>query len=991
MNGVLYGKLATFYIPTDNAVYMVLAIDKDFVDNTYGVNAVDWPGGHSFGELDGSDRAQFLGYDAQGDLILDFDMDYIDTKSGTPSGYDSLGVLGGEGGMNTGSSAMIQEWGTSHAYSLNDLGYCAGGNCAILGTNLKVDSPATDQFYTPNPTYPGWIYDVIYEVKINMTAFPDGFGFMEIPYIHASPSKIGENSVYPEPGVCPGEIGDFVWNDLNHDGVQDAGEPGLNNVTVQLYEDTGDGVLNPANDILIGSQTTTAGGKYLFQDLLPSDYFVKVNDATVPSGYVITTYNNPTPIINLGESEIYLEADFGYSEPYAEIDLTKTLNTPEPIFVGQEVSFTLRITNTGNTIINILPLQDLYDPAKLTYLGATPASDDNVDDGVINWSDLTESFNANLSPSQSFEVIVRFRAKESTGTTQAQRLAAAANAPLAEPVVDGLLDDGYSLTRQFTTPPYNAPGLLYEFQGASVCYYTLIVDRGYNDNVYADSDAPYLLLDGWNRTHKFGDLDGSDKAVFDINYNGGSYADVTLDYIENTNGVITSGQTGSENSPAPGTPPVSAAKTSLDWNLHNGWTNLTHSPAYNYNQTPGQYWEWHMIYEFSIPRNRMNGECGDAELVSAHNSPAKYSSGTARIGDRVWHDADLDGLQDASEPGLPGVTVNLYQGSTLVRTTQTAPGSSGYYIFNNLAAGTYRVEVNQSTVPAFYELTNPPMPLYVTVGSGGAYLNADFGYALKGTGSIGDRVFYDLNGDGLPDNDNDPGLNGIEVRLYLGACPAVGQPLRHAITAGNGDYDFNNLSAGPYCVDVDDSTLPAPYDPTTNNEPLTVQLADGQDFNVADFGYRAFCVEGTPNVAEVSEAVDDTGSGVPAMRDVACAPIGPALGAIGDFVWYDADKNGIQNVGEPGLPNIAVNLYRDSNSNNQLNIGVDQLIVSTVTDADGGYMFHRGQPRRLLRRHPRRQQPQRQPQRPPAHPGQPEPDRPQRPHLPCHQRSLQER
>ena len=30
------------------------------------------------------------------------------------------------------------------------------------------------------------------------------------------------------------------------------------------------------------------------------------------------------------------------------------------------------------------------------------------------------------------------------------------------------------------------------------------------------------------------------------------------------------------------------------------------------------------------------------------------------IGDIIWHDNDEDGLQDPGEPGIPGMTVNLF-------------------------------------------------------------------------------------------------------------------------------------------------------------------------------------------------------------------------------------------------------------------------------------------------------------------------------------------
>ena len=134
--GTLFGKLASFYQAGGDGVYMVLAIDKDFVDNTYGTNAIGWPGGHTFGNLVGSDHAQFYGYNAGGTKVLDFKHDYITSNpSGTTRrrAIRMLGVLGGEGRMNLGSAASIQEWGTSIDYSLNDLGYCTGGNCSGPG------------------------------------------------------------------------------------------------------------------------------------------------------------------------------------------------------------------------------------------------------------------------------------------------------------------------------------------------------------------------------------------------------------------------------------------------------------------------------------------------------------------------------------------------------------------------------------------------------------------------------------------------------------------------------------------------------------------------------------------------------------------------------------------------------------------------------------------------------------------------------------------
>ncbi len=228
----------------------------------------------------------------------------------------------------------------------------------------------------------------------------------------------------------------------------------------------------------------------------------------------------------------------------------------------------------------------------------------------------------------------------------------------------------------------------------------------------------------------------------------------------------------------------------------------------------------------------------------------------------MWADANENGAQDAGEVGLPGVVVNLYQGNTLVRTTETAPGPSGYYIFANLPAGNYTVNVDESTLPAGWALTSGNEPKTVTVTAGQKYDTADFGYKPIGTASIGDRVFYDLDGSGMPDDGTEPGINGVTVNLYAGAC--TGGLLEDTmITTGNGDYNFTDLPAGAYCVEVDENSLPAGYTLTTGNEPMTVTVQDGENYTAADFGYRAELSGGHP------EPGDHQGRGRCYWRDLA--------------------------------------------------------------------------------------------------------------------------
>jgi uncharacterized repeat protein (TIGR01451 family) len=101
------------------------------------------------------------------------------------------------------------------------------------------------------------------------------------------------------------------------------------------------------------------------------------------------------------------------------------------------------------------------------------------------------------------------------------------------------------------------------------------------------------------------------------------------------------------------------------------------------------------------------------------------------IGDRVWHDADRDGVQDGGEEGLPGITIALLRGDrSLVGFTETI--TDGYYIFEDLDPGTCIVDVHQADpdMPASYFLTMGSEPLEVELGLCERYMDADFGYAI---------------------------------------------------------------------------------------------------------------------------------------------------------------------------------------------------------------------------------------------------------------------
>lgn len=103
---------------------------------------------------------------------------------------------------------------------------------------------------------------------------------------------LGESDLSWDAGYYQnGSIGDYVWNDVNQNGIQDIGESGIENVAVSLYDCGPDMVSGTADDTLLSSTTTDINGYYIFSDLPPGNYYVQF---TAPSGYVFTSANQGT-------------------------------------------------------------------------------------------------------------------------------------------------------------------------------------------------------------------------------------------------------------------------------------------------------------------------------------------------------------------------------------------------------------------------------------------------------------------------------------------------------------------------------------------------------------------------------------------------------------------------------------------------------------------------------------------------------------------------
>ena len=290
---------------------------------------------------------------------------------------------------------------------------------------------------------------------------------------------------------------------------------------------------------------------------------------------------------------------------------------------------------------------------------------------------------------------------------------------------------------------------------------------------------------------------------------------------------------------------------------------------------------------------------GQTVLTADFGFAAPTASTGGTIGDLVWDDADGDGVLDAGEAGVAGVMVTLRadpggDGVYDVIATQVT-AADGSYSFANLPADRYRLVVS---VPAG-SLATTPTANSVNLGAGASVDTADFGLASQppAPGTLGDRVWDDVDGDGMQDA-GELGLANVTVtiRSDLDGDGVFETVIATVVTDATGNY---SLSAAPgnYRVVVarGGRTLTTPIS-------VPVTITPGSTVDTSDFGLT-------------------TGAAL--------------LGGISDRVWLDVDRDGVQDADEPGVNGATVTLRQDADGDGSFEVAV----TSGVSSGDGNYGF----------------------------------------------------
>jgi SdrD B-like domain/Secretion system C-terminal sorting domain len=313
--------------------------------------------------------------------------------------------------------------------------------------------------------------------------------------------------------------------------------------------------------------------------------------------------------------------------------------------------------------------------------------------------------------------------------------------------------------------------------------------------------------------------------------------------------------------------------------------------------------------EFDGKRNNL----GDIEYTSEIQP--------LEIGNRVWNDANGNGIQDAGEAGMANIPIQIFKGTTQVGTTNTT--ADGTWFFNNTnvtmggAAGllpntAYTIRVAAAALPVGKILTLP------NVGGAGQADARDSDAAIASGNA---EITYTTGGDGQNDHTLDMGFvanitlavaqatctNGAansDAKIYLTGMGAT-TPYRYDVSVGSTYTGSANENTGTYAI-APSVVLSGIANPAVS-----------QNYTVR------FWFDGNPNYTDKTITLYHTECYTVTL------PTTCAVGNLGGTVFRDYNSNGQQESTETfGVAGVTVTVFDNATH-----------IYTTTTDAFGKYTF----------------------------------------------------
>ncbi|MBN1590188.1 MAG: hypothetical protein JW888_11790, partial [Pirellulales bacterium] len=281
------------------------------------------------------------------------------------------------------------------------------------------------------------------------------------------------------------------------------------------------------------------------------------------------------------------------------------------------------------------------------------------------------------------------------------------------------------------------------------------------------------------------------------------------------------------------------------------------------------------------------------------------------ISGTVFEDNNLNVHQDTNEPGLGGVGLTLHElvdGQYVPTGTATTTDVSGYYEFNGLLPGTYRIVETQ---PAGYlsvgaaagtvdgvargDVFNSDVIIHIMMEGGEDSIHNDF--AEVRPASLSGHVYHDANDDGFF-NGSETGIDDASIQVK-----GAGQDSINVTTDADGYWQVGNLMPGKYRVA---EVTPDGYLDGTDREGTLGGVAQ----NPGDL------IDGVVLSAGDAGENYDFGELLP--------------GGLCGYVYVDADNDGWRDNGEDGIAGVELTL---------LNADGEPAGRVAVTDETGHYCF----------------------------------------------------
>ena len=504
-----------------------------------------------------------------------------------------------------------------------------------------------------------------------------------------------------------------MWHDVNADGVDDIGEPRLEGVEVTVVWFGPDGVAGGGDDITLPPATTNVGGNYLVGNLPDGSYSVTVTDG-LPSGLDVNTFDGDdgaiapdgtSVVTDLGVGTagtvVDLDQDFGYAGAgtigdtiWLDLDGDGTVDPGEPgipaatvtllgagpdglLDTPDDVDYGTQTTGTdGSYLFEYLPagpfrvtVADL--PAGVSNTADPDGGADDTSETTLapGGSDLDQDFGYNGSASVGDTIWLDVDGDGTQGPNEPG--IPGVTVTVTSPGLDGVpgtADDIVVVTETDADGVYLVEGLP---PGVTVVAYDP-TDLG--AGLVPDSD-----LDGGDVTEATVTLSNGDD-VRDVDFGVVGDASITgTVFIDlDTDGVPDAGEAGIPNVTVevtwdgPDGPVVLTVTTDS-----NGDWSIDDIPAGDYTVT---------VIDATVPDGLLPTTPNNVAVTVPPGGTNNVDNGyvpAGSIGDRVWFDADNDGVQDPAEPGVPGVTVRLLDEDGNVLAT-TVTDSDGMYLFDDL-------------------------------------------------------------------------------------------------------------------------------------------------------------------------------------------------------------------------------------------------------------------------------------------------------------------